>query len=142
MQRARTNSSAVEESRPRVELIKMSNEAFRGRGKYSLVPAPNLRPRRECLSNGHPLLLSPADTTDGIIPDLCVLYVAQAKHSREYASKVLNVIGPSITLQSGVFLGSTRLRGEVECFTDCERWEMNIIFGAIYDISPMMCMDF
>ena len=72
MRNARTNSRAVLESRPRVELDfkpSVSDEMRDQRRRTILVPSTYTAPHRQSLGNGHPLFLSTTNTLDNSIAD-------------------------------------------------------------------------
>src|SRR6266566_5916945 len=82
IRRARTNSRAVEASRPRVEL-ETDNISTVGRSelrKPVLVPSGDRGTKRESLANRNTLLLTARHTSNGSIADWSIFNMAQAEN--------------------------------------------------------------
>ena len=82
IRKARTNSRAVEASRPLVELETgtMSTAGRSELRKPVLVPSGDRGTKRESLANGNTLLLTAGHTPNGSIADWGIFNMAQAEN--------------------------------------------------------------
>jgi hypothetical protein len=109
-----------------MELRTVSN-AGKGRRRFnSLIPAIDQTTTGESLRNGHPLLLTTGQTTEGRVADPGVPTVVQADHSHQGIRDVVYVALPGRTNDAS--MGGTSLCSKSERFFHRKRGEMDIVF--------------
>lgn len=138
IRKARTNSRAVEESRPLVELT-MQTISTTGQSElriHLLVPRRYLGTKGESLADGNTLLLPAGHTPDGSITDWCVLNMAQTEDGLGNISYSGHVGTACMILEARMWCA--HLGCKLQRLVDCECWEMNVILGAVNDVAAVV----
>lgn len=136
IRKACTYSTAVDASRPRVELKDGINTTNEMKVRDVLVPAGQQAPRCQCFTNRYSFLLPAGDPSQCGIPNWRFSDVSQAKQChqdiRDFVPKLLACYSLSPCPRNA------HLRGETDCLFDGQRWEMYIVLWAVLDISTIV----
>jgi len=140
IRRAWANSSAVEESRPRVELQMRNQEHGNNnnntKGGSVLVPAVNQASARPSFRNRNSFLLTARDATNPGIANKGLPHMTKSENSGEDVSDGFDVVVPALTICSCVW--GTSLGGEPNRFLDGEGREMDVILGGVLNVTAIM----
>jgi len=138
IRRAWANSSAVEESRPRVELRDKNQEHDEDDTKWGgvLVPTINQASARPSFRNRNSFLLTARDATNPGIANKGLPHMTKSENGGEDVSDGFNVVVPALTIRSCVW--GTSLGGEPNGFLDGEGREMDVVLGGVLDVTAIM----
>ena len=138
---ARMNSSAVDESNPRVELGESDRKRWFSvqMKRYVLVPTNELAPCGHGFCNRHPLLLATRNPSQSCITNDSIPGVFESKDAHQRFCCKRGVCRSGLIVRSAV-RGPHR-RCKSQCFSDFERWEVDIILRAVYHITSVPFVD-
>lgn len=141
MRRAWTNSSAVEESRPRVELehhISATVIELAREGRV-LIPAVNQTSTGQSLRNGHSLLLTTRNTTNISISNEGLPRVTETEDGGEDVGDFLDKLIPGLITGPGMW--GTSLGRKPDRFLDGQGRKMNVVLGRVLNVTTIVSSD-
>lgn len=132
--------SAAEELGLQPEGLAELDSVCRIKTSGRVIPALQRRSGERCLRDGHPLPLSTGNTADVLVPDTSVDGVRNTKHGHDDIS---DVVGEQVLGYAAWQLaGRTRSRCEGQGVADGQHGEVNVNFGGVNRLTPMLLVHF